>query len=111
MCTVYPNGVIFQLRGKLSLFKTYSWDESDINKYSQACQDRYVSEYEGISPVDALPSMASNTSAKQSFSQIDDDDPDYEEFLSSLNPNSTTNEYDRYIQSLPINFHIAVLEW
>ena len=62
-------GVIFQPHGKLSLFKTYSW-EGNIDKYSQACQDKYVSEYEGISPVDvSLP----NASPKWNFSQIDDD--------------------------------------
>src|SRR5579859_61768 len=104
---VYPNGVIFQPRGKLSLFKTYSWEEGDIDKYSQACRDKYVSEYEGISPFDVVPP---NASLKRNFSQVDDDN-EYEEFLSALNPNSTTNEYDCYIQSLPINFRIAVLEW
>jgi hypothetical protein len=104
---VYPNGVIFQPRGKLSLFKTYSWEEGDIDKYSQACRDKYISEYEGISPFDVAPP---NASLKRNFSQVDDDN-EYEEFLSTLNPNSTTNEYDRYIQSLPINFRIAVLEW
>ena len=63
-------GVIFQPRGKLSLFKTYSWEEGDIDKYSQACRDKYVSEYEGISPVDVSPP---NASPKRNFSQIDDD--------------------------------------
>ena len=67
---VYPNGVIFQPHGKLSLFKTYSWEEGDIDKYSQACRDKYVSEYEGISPVDVSPP---NASPKRNFSQIDDD--------------------------------------
>ena len=100
---VYPNGVIFQPRGKLSLFKTYSWEDGDVDKYSHACRDKYISEYEGVSPIDPSPSR------KRSHNQIDDDN-EYEEFLSSLNPDSTTNEYDRYIQSPVINFCIAVLE-
>ena len=49
---VYPNGVIFQPRGKLSLFKQYSWDEEWIAKYSDACRDKYIEEYEGISTMD-----------------------------------------------------------
>lgn len=106
---VYPNGVIFQPRGKLSLFKQYSWDEEWIAKYSDACRERYIREYEGISTVDISPRCSST---KRTFSQFNDnDDNEYEEFLASLNPTATTNEYDRYIQAPPINFKIQVLDW
>jgi hAT family C-terminal dimerisation region len=103
---VYPNGVIFQPRGKLSLFKQYSWDEEWIAKYSDACRERYVREYKGK---DITPS---HSSTKRTFAQFNkDDDNEYEEFLSSLNPTATTNEYDRYIQAPLINFKIQVLNW
>ena len=29
----------------------------------------------------------------------------------SLNPTSTTNEYDRYVQAPPVNYKISVLDW
>jgi hypothetical protein len=91
------------------LFKQYSWDEEWISKYSDACREKYVQEYEGISNLDI---SSNRSSTKRTFSQFNkDDDIEYEEFLSSLNPTTTTNEYDRYIQAPSINFKIQVLDW
>jgi len=88
---VYSNDIIFQSRGKLSLFKQYNWDKEYIEKYSNACRERYINEYKEINDLDT---SLIQTSLKQTFSQVDNDDNEYEDFLLTLNLNSMTNEYD-----------------
>jgi len=104
---VYPNGVIFQPRGKLTLFKQQSWDDDEITKYSAMCRDRYVAEYEGTKERSVTPI----SNRKRPFSVLEDDDEEYEQALQALNPSSDSNEYDRYILSPRVDYKIGVLDW
>ena len=63
---------------------------------------------ENRSPIHHLLILQQNEHSAQ---LNDEDDNEYEDFLISLNPASTTNEYDRYIQAPPINYKIQVLDW
>ena len=111
---VYPNSVIFQPRGKLSLFNQVSWSdyerEYDAESYSRRCRNKFVQEYENgdFSVSFELPSSV----RKRPHSAIDDDDDDeYEQILQRLNVTTNSNEYDRYISSPRVNYKIFVLEW
>lgn len=107
---VYPNGVIFQPRGKLTLFDQYSWGPDFSQKYSDQCRQRYIDEYEQL-PADEAPSTYNPE--KRTFSQLnEDEDNEYEVFLSSANRrNSAINEYDHYIQAPCVDYKIEVLDW
>ena len=51
---IYSNNIIFQSRGKLSLFKQYNWNEKYIEKYLNTCKERYINEYKEIENLNTL---------------------------------------------------------
>jgi len=102
---VYTDAVIFQARGKLTLFKQQSWSEEDLQKYSDDCRQRYIDEYEsrGSSPNPQI-------GQKRPHSAIDDEEDEYEKALQSL-AGQATNEYDRYIHSPILKYKIDELDY
>ena len=107
--TVYGDGMILDPRLKLYLTKQPNWSggkrgEFSTAGYSASCRKRYCERYEKI----ASPLPPPTTSRKCSYSEIDNDD--FEQMVSSLPMNRTTNEYDTYINAPRINDKRPFLE-
>jgi hypothetical protein len=108
--SVYLSSVILQPRGKLSLFAQQSWDADDIKKNSDSCRERYIAEYEHLE----LPPMVSpviGQKRKHSAIAEEDEDDEYEQMFQRLAPQTTLNEYDRYIQSPRVAYKVQTLDW
>lgn len=102
---VYPDAVILQSRGKLQLFKRKNWVDTDINKYSDLCRQRYLRDYQETQSMSLSPVLG-----KRSYTTMEDEDETYETFLNSLSTNSQLNEYDRYISNPISEQRIPILQ-
>jgi hypothetical protein len=107
---VYTDGVIFQPRGKLALFKQASWDTGDAEKYSRECRDRYVSNYEHCDIENNSTNALGSSKRSYAKSSMSEDD-EYEQMLRSLNSNTVQNEYDRYASTPRETADIETLSW
>ena len=103
---VYPDAVILQPRGKLQLFQRKNWVDTDINKYSDLCRQRYLRDYQ-----EARSMPPSPVRGKRSHAAMEDEDEAYEAFLNSLSTNTHLNEYDRYVSSPISEQRIPILQW
>ena len=104
---IYSNSIIFQSRSKLVLFKHASWEESDVQKYSNLYRERYLNHYEFHANISDPPAIGH----KRSYSEMEDEDNEYEIALQSLKPTHPSNEYDRYIQSSILEYRIDELNY
>lgn len=94
--TVYGDGMILNPRCKLALFEEDSWEAGDAQKYSNACKQRFTSDYEHGSRIsDALaPSDITNKRIQNAFPN----DPEFQRSLSARSSKRRRSDYDKYIE-------------
>src|SRR5579859_2780224 len=79
---VYADAVILDPNQNITLFQQQSWTDTDVDKYTDECQSRYVSEYQNLHH---RTSNTSTTTKKRSYAAMDDDDDDdFSQMLDSL---------------------------
>jgi hypothetical protein len=92
---VYPDGVILEPRGKLVLFKQHTFDPDYCERYSDACRQRYIDNYEVPVP---KPTVIESQSKKRKISDLEDDTNEYRAALNkAVAKRVALNEYDRYL--------------
>ena len=110
--SVYFNGVLFEPRSKLSLFRQASWTDVDIQAYLADTRELYVEEYESRDTIRS-PRL---TGYKRPYSEMtgnddEDDDEEFERTLQSLPTPIRKNELDEYISSDPLMYKVQELDY
>jgi hypothetical protein len=90
----YPDGVILEPRGKLVLFKQQTFDPQYCERYSNACRQRYIDNYE----IPIAAPVAEPPSKKRKISELEDETNEYRAALNKAAAQRVAlNEYDRYL--------------
>ena len=105
---VYADAVILDPNQNIALFQQQSWTDTDVDKYTDECRSRYVSEYQNL---DHRTSNTSTTTKKRSYAAMDDDDDDdFSQMLDSLPSGDTENEFNQYLASPRSKEKLPVLD-
>ena len=108
-CFVYPDAVILEPRGKLTLLKQDTFEDGYAEKCQALCRKRFVDCYQSLQ----TPHNPSSTSSwkRKRYELESDDDDDYRRLLHKHAAKSVENEFDRYLQTPPPAQRCTALEW